>query len=108
MSTFGDYLKDIRNQKGISLAKVQQLTGITNSRLCRVEKGSDGILTPAEIKKLASLYGVAVVPMYLMAGYLDTSDLEEYQSGFKNTNLLDADEKKHIQAQIDFIIKKKG
>lgn len=108
MSVFGDYLKDIRNQKGLSLAKVHELTGITNSRLCRIENGSDGILNPAEIKKLAALYGVAVVPMYLMAGYLDTSDLEEYRSGFKNTELLDTDEKKHIQDQIDFIIRKKG
>ena len=108
MSVFGDYLKDIRNQKGLSLAKVHELTGITNSRLCRTENGSDGILNPAEIKKLAALYGVAVVPMYLMAGYLDTSDLEEYRSGSKNTELLDTDEKKHIQDQIDFIIRKKG
>lgn len=108
MSAFGDYLKDIRSQKGLSLARVHELTGITNSRLCRTENGSDGILNPAEIKKLSILYGVAVVPMYLMAGYLDTSDLEEYRSGFKNTDLLDTDEKKHIQNQIDFIIRKKG
>lgn len=50
---------------------------------------------------------MAVVPMYLMAGYLDTSDLEEYRLGFKNTDLLDTDEKKHIQDQIDFIIRRK-
>ena len=108
MSVFGDYLKAIRNKKGLSLAKVYELTGITNSRLCRTENGSDGILNPAEKKKLAALYDVAVVSMYLMAGYLDTSDLEEYRSGFKNTDLLDTDEKKHIQDQIDFIISKKG
>lgn len=108
MSEFGNYLKDIRSRKGLSLAKVHELTGITNSRLCRTENGADGILNPVEIKKLASLYDVAVVPMYLMAGYLDKSDLEEYRSGFSNTELLDSDEKKHIQDQIDFIIKKKG
>lgn len=108
MSAFGDYLKDIRYKKRISLAKVHKLTGITNSRLCKAENGSDGILNPAELKKLAALYGVAVVPMYLMAGYLDMSDLEEYRSGFKNTELLDSDEKKHIQDQIDFIIRRKG
>jgi hypothetical protein len=43
-----------------------------------------------------------------MAGCLDASDLEEYRSGFRNTDLLDSDEKKHIQDQIDFIIRKKG
>ncbi|MFR8293735.1 MAG: hypothetical protein ACLVAU_05965 [Ruminococcus sp.] len=43
-----------------------------------------------------------------MAGFLETSDLEEYRSGFKNISMLDSDEKNHIQDQIDFIIKKKG
>ncbi len=108
MSKFGDYLKQIRNEKGLSQAKVYEYTGITNSRLCKAENGADTTLNPEELKKLASLYEVAVVPMYIMAGYLDTSDLEEYRSGFKNTDLLDADEKKHIQDQIDFIIRKKG
>lgn len=108
MSKFGDYLKEVRNEKGLSQAKVYELTGITNSRLCKAENGADATLNPAELKKLASLYGVAVVPMYIMAGYLDTSDLEEYRSGFKNTGLLDEEEKKHIQDQIDFINRKKG
>ena len=54
------------------------------------------------------VYGVAIVPIYIMAGYLEPSDLEEYRSGFKNTELLDEEEKKHIQDQIDFIIRKKG
>ena len=48
------------------------------------------------------------VPLFIMAGFLETSDLEEYRSGFKNTSMLDLDEKNHIQDQIDFIIKKKG
>jgi transcriptional regulator with XRE-family HTH domain len=108
MSKLGDYLKIVRNEKGLSQAKVYEMTGITNSRLCKAEKGADATLSPAELKNLASLYEVAVVPMYIMAGCLDASDLEEYRSGFRNTDLLDSDEKKHIQDQIDFIIRKKG
>lgn len=108
MSGLGDYLKIIRNERGLSQAKVYKQTGITNSRLCKAENGADSILSATEIKKLAILYDVAVVPMFIMAGFLDTSDLEEYRSGFKNISVLDSDEKRHIQDQIDFIIKKKG
>ena len=90
MSELGDYLRNARNEKGLSQAKVQTQIGITNSRLCKAE------------------YGVPVVPLFIMAGFLETSDLEEYRSGFKNTSMLDLDEKNHIQDQIDFIIKKKG
>lgn len=107
MSKLGAYLKEVRNGKGFSQAKVYEMTGITDSRLSKAENGADATLNPAEIKKLASLYGVAVVPMYIMAGYLDASDLEEYRSGFKNTELLDDEEKQHIQDQIDFINRRK-
>ena len=105
MSELGDYLRKARNIKGLSQAKVQTQIGITNSRLCRAENGADNILSAAE---LAVLYDVPVVPLFIMAGFLETSDLEEYQSGFKNTSMLDSEEKNHIQSEIDFIIKKKG
>ena len=108
MSELGDYLRNIRNAKGLSLSKVHEQIGITNSRLCKAENGADNILGAADLKKLALLYGVPVIPMFIMAGFLDISDLEEYRSGFKNTSMLDSDEKSHIQDQIDFIIKKKG
>ena len=108
MSELGDYLRNARNEKGLSQAKVQTQIGITNSRLCKAENGADNILSAAELKKLAVLYGVPVVPLFIMAGFLEASDLEEYRSGFKNTSMLDSDEKNHIQSQIDFIIKKKG
>ncbi len=107
MSKLGDYMKQIRNERGISLAKVFDQTGITDSRLSKAENGADDTLNPLELKSLASLYGVAIVPIYILAGYLDTSDLEEYRSGFKNTELLDEEEKKHVQDQIDFINRKK-
>ena len=83
MSELGDYLRKARNIKGLSQAKVQTQIGITNSRLCRAENGADNILSAAELKKLAVLYDVPVVPLFIMAGFLETSDLEEYQSGFK-------------------------
>ncbi len=107
MSKLGDYMKQIRNERGISLAKVFDQTGITDSRLSKAENGADDTLNPLELKSLASLYGIAIVPIYILAGYLDTSDLEEYRSGFKNTGLLDEEEKKHVQDQIDFINRKK-
>ena len=42
-----------------------------------------------------------------MAGLFDNSDIEEYHSGFRNVALLDGEDKQHIQAEIDYILKKK-
>ena len=108
MSELGDYLRNTRNERGLSLSEVHKRIGITNSRLCKAENGSDNILSALDLKKLSMLYDVTIIPMFIMAGFLDVSDLEEYRSGFKNTSMLDLDEKNHIQDQIDFIIKKKG
>lgn len=108
MSELGDYLRYIRKKRGLSFKEVYKQVGITDSRLCKAEKGSDLILNAAELKKLSVIYGVPVVPMFIKAGFLDSSDLEEYQSGFKNTSLLEEDEKTHVQDEIDFIIKMKG
>ena len=108
MNELGKCLKELRNNKGLSLANVYQSTKITDSRLSKVENGAENTLKPHELRKLAKLYETGLVKLFVMAGYLTASDLEEYHSGFKNTDLLESDEMEHIQCQIDFIIRKKG
>ena len=107
MHKLGDYLKIIRNEKGLSLYKVYEKTGITDSRLSKAENGAWNNLKLSELKKLADLYEVPIIPMCMMAGFFDDSDIEEYHSGFRNVALLDDEDKQHIQAEIDYILKKK-
>ena len=40
MEKLGEYLKDIRTEKGMSLHKVYENTGITDSRLSKAENGT--------------------------------------------------------------------
>ena len=107
MHKLGDYLKIIRNEKGLSLYKVYEKTGITDSRLSKAENGAWNNLKLSELKKLADLYEVPIIPMCMMAGFFDDSDIEEYHFGFRNVALLDDEDKQHIQAEIDYILKKK-
>ena len=107
MHKLGDYLKIIRNEKGLSLYKVYEKTGITDSRLSKAENGAWNNLKLSELKKHADLYEVPIIPMCMMAGFFDDSDIEEYHSGFRNVALLDDEDKQHIQAEIDYILKKK-
>ena len=103
----GEYLKKLRNENGLSLHKVYEHTGITDSRLSKAENGSWSILKLTELKKLANLYGAPIVYICLMAGLFNESDIEEYHSSFKNVSLLDEEDKNHIQSEIDFILKRK-
>ena len=108
MQNLGEHLKRLRNDMGLSLYKVYQQTGITDSRLSKAENGASSNLKLSELKKLAVLYETPIIPMCLMAGMFDASDIEEYHSGFKNVALLDDEDKQHIQSEIDYILKKKG
>ncbi len=108
MQNLGEYLKQLRNDCGLSLYKVYERTGITDSRLSKAENGAWYNLKLSEIRKLADLYEVPVIPMCMMAGLFDESDIEEYHSGFRNVALLDDEDKQHVQSEIDYILKKKG
>ena len=53
MQNFGEYLKQLRNDCGLSLYKVYEKTGITDSRLSKAENGAWCNLKLSEIRKLA-------------------------------------------------------
>lgn len=108
MNSIGNYLKEARNKCHMSLKDVYNHCGVTDSKLSRMERGKGKPLDPAELKKLAQLYGIGVVSIYIMAGYLDENDLSDYQLVFKNADLLDEEEKQNIQTQIDLLTKRKA
>ena len=105
MNDIGNYLKKARNNCHLSLKDVYDRCGVTDSKLSRMERGEGKPLDAAELRKLAQLYGIGVVPIYIMAGYLDESDLSDYLLVFKNTDLLNEEEKQSIQTQIDLFTK---
>lgn len=105
MNNLGSYLKQMRNSCHLSLKDVYDRCGITDSKLSRMERNEGKPLDPAELRKLAKLYGIDIVPLFIMADYLDESDLAKYQLTFKNANLLNEEEKQSIQTQIDLLTK---
>lgn len=104
MSTLGEYLKNVRLEVGYSLKDVAKQTDITDSRLSRMERNNT-YLSPDEIRKLANIYKVPIVKLYIQAGYLTNEDLLEYQKVFHGTSALTDEEKKHIQECIDLLIR---
>lgn len=105
MIELGNRLKESREKSGLSLKKVYEVTGITDSRLSKMERGQIDC-TPDDLKKLAYLYNIHLIPLYVLAGYLNEEDIKEYQFVFQGVSSLDNEEMQHIQAQIDFLNKK--
>jgi transcriptional regulator with XRE-family HTH domain len=107
MEMFGSYLKKLRNDAALSLNDVYEQSGITDSKLSRMERGEGKPLEPMELHKLAQLYHVNVIPLYIRAGYLTEQDLVDYKLVFHGAELLTEEEIHSIQTQINLLVKRK-
>lgn len=79
----GKYLKNIRENKKISLREVERLTNIGYSHLSMVENGKRNV-TPALLKNLAKTYGLDYIDLYEKAGYIDLVEKEKINLLEKN------------------------
>lgn len=106
MKDLGGYLKKLRQDRQLSLNDVQEKTGISNSKLSRIENNkNDSDTDPSTLKQLAKIYGVSLVDLYLYADYLEVADLSSYTRVFHNVEHLTNDEIKNIQENIDLLTK---
>ncbi|WP_046213130.1 helix-turn-helix domain-containing protein [Paenibacillus wulumuqiensis] len=69
-SSFGSYLKQIREQKNWSINQLADLAGISTSQISRIENGKRGVPKPQTIEKIARALGVPYAEMMDRAGYL--------------------------------------
>lgn len=106
MVALGEYLKGIRLQQELSLKDVYKATGISDSKLSRIENETNASdPAPSILQALSKLYDINLIELYRMAGYLDEEALSSYERVFQNVDLLTEDERNHIQAQIDLFTK---
>lgn len=106
MVALGEYLKGIRLQRELSLKDVYKATGISDSKLSRIENETNASdPAPSILQALSKLYDINLIELYRMAGYLDEEALSSYERVFQNVDLLTEDERNHIQAQIDLFTK---
>ena len=76
----GDFLKELRERKGVSLKKVEDDTGISNAYLSQLETGVRKKLPNADrLKALADYYHVSIQQLLEKAGYYENGDIKETQ-----------------------------
>lgn len=79
--SFGKYLKQLREQKEVSINQLAEAAGISNSQISRIENGLRGVPKPATIRKLADALSVPYAEMMKQAGYLEHDASEEAAAG---------------------------
>jgi len=69
--TFGAYIKELRNKAGLSQRKLEELAGISNAEISRIETGDRIKPSPLSIKALAPHLGVSYDELMQKAGYIE-------------------------------------
>lgn len=67
---FGRYLKELREQRGLTINQLADSAGISGSQISRIENGLRGVPKPATLRKIAEATGASYEALMERAGYL--------------------------------------
>lgn len=74
---FGEYLKSVRKEKGLTIRQVEAYSGVSNAYLSQLENGKRGIPSPEIIKKIHKPLGIDYNELMSKAGYLEVDSTIE-------------------------------
>ena len=69
MKNYGDYIKALRESKGLTLREVEKKTEISNAYLSQLESSKIKQPSPTTLYKIAELYGVQYEILMEKVGY---------------------------------------
>ena len=68
---FGNYMRKLRKEKGLTLKQVEKVAGVSNAYLSQIERGVRNPPHPDILKRLAKAYEVTHRELLIAAGYLE-------------------------------------
>lgn len=69
MTEFGAKLRQLRKEKGLTIRKLSELSGVAHSYLSQVETGKRGIPKVDTLEKIASGLKIPSLDLLMLAGY---------------------------------------
>lgn len=79
---FGEYIKNIRLNKKLSLRQVDQYSDVTYSNLSMIENGTR-TATPLVLKELSKVYNIDYIDLLQKCGYIDLAEAERFEEVIK-------------------------
>lgn len=98
---FGEELKRIRKDRGLSIRKTGELTGISHAYLSQIENGKRPKPKPEIIKKLANALNESYVGLMEKAGYLEDLTPQE-----KESLIINEEYQNHLDKKLEMILQK--
>lgn len=83
MALLGEYIRQLRLNKRMSLRTLAKLSGVSNSEISRIETGSRKMPSPIILKKIAPHLGVMTENLLEKSGYLKKETVENTPSALE-------------------------
>jgi len=77
---FGEYMRRLREEKNMTLRKLQDLSGVSAAYITYIENGRRRAPSPQVLRKLASPLGVSLADLMLKVGHVDYDHLFNEES----------------------------
>ena len=106
MDEIGTVLRRLRKENNYSLKDVYRLTGISDSRLSRIEN-NDKSPSIEDVKRLSLCYSPPLFSLLKQSGYISMDSLSTAERGFQDIPLLSEEEYEHIQHEIDIFTRER-
>ena len=74
----GIYLKQLREDRNLTIRAVKKMTGINTADLSRIESGLKERINPFHLLELSRIYKISILNLYFMIGYLSEDSILEY------------------------------
>jgi transcriptional regulator with XRE-family HTH domain len=102
-SALGDRLRDLRQERGLTLAEVAENVELAPSYLHYLEAGERKKPHPDYLNRLARFYGVLVEDLYALAGYTPADELPELRAYLRSKYGLSTEVIREIENYKDFL-----
>lgn len=103
--TLGNYLKEIRKQRRLTLRAVQEKTAISNAYLSQLENDKISRPSPTVLHKLAECYGISYERLMKLTGYPINEEGQKpaFRSSTDDLENLTPEEKEKVLEYIQFL-----
>lgn len=111
MKPLGEYIRDTRKEKKLSIRKLAELANISHTEVKRIEDGLRKQTSPQVLRSMATALSVPYEDLMSAAGYIDESPTREgffAPAGISGADDLTEDELVEVNRYIDYIKSKRN
>lgn len=111
MNELGALIKKKRLEKGLSIRRLAELSGISHTEVKRIEDGMRKQTSPQVIRSIAGALNVPYEELMAAAGYIDEPAQEQESTaaaGIQNVDDLSPEELKEVNEFIEFLKNKRN